>query len=490
MAAARLTYSFGPFQLDARSRRLTRDGRPVAIPDRHVHVLMTLLAHAGEVLSKDALIAAAWRDVAVTDNSLEQVISALRRTLGQTPDGATYIETLARRGYRFAGPMAVAPSRCGDDELAAMLAPYQALVDGRAALETLDRDAVVRACGVFDALTRSSPDYAPAHLGLANALALVLESMRADSRRDDAMLARALHHASEACRLDPTGGEAWAALSLLSHQSRDQGRAIAAAQRAAALEPDNWRHHLRLAYVSWGETRLRAAHRVLKLLPDFPFAHWLAATVHVARQAFDTAEHEVRAGAAGQDGQPPGAPFRSVGLHLLLGLLHLARGDESAAQEAFERELAREPSRHIYGRETCANSWCAMGALHLRHARTAEAVSAFERAIDAVPRHTAAIAARTAIACQPGASSSREHLDACLAELRAHHAVVEAAIAEAVFDTLTGNPRRAAAAVLEGLKQTPASSAAWAIAVDPLLHVGAHPELWEPVLTLVHSRAA
>jgi DNA-binding winged helix-turn-helix (wHTH) protein len=490
MAGPRVTYSFGPFQLDARSRRLTREGKLVAIPDRHLHVLMALVAHPGQVLSKDALIAAAWRDVAVTDNSLEQVISGLRRTLGRAPDGAVYIETLARRGYRFTAHTTVAQSRSSDEELAAMLAPYQALVDGRAALETLDRDGVARACGVFEAMTRSSPDFAPAHLGLANALALQLESMRADSHRDDAMLARALHHASEACRLDPTAGEAWAALSVLSHQARDHVRAVAAAQRAAALEPDNWRHHLRLAYVSWGEARLRAAHRALKLLPDFPFAHWLAATVHVARRAFDRAEHEVRAGAARQDSQRADGSFRGVGLHLLLGLLHLARGDEAAALEAFDRELAREPSGHIYGRETCANAWCAIGAVHLRHARTAEAITAFDRAIESVPRHAAAIAARTATARHKGSSVSREHLDACLAELRAHNATVDAAMAEAVFDSLTGHPHRAAGRVLAALDQTPAGSAAWGVGVDPLLHADAHRELWEPVLALVHSRAA
>ena len=81
----------------------------------------------------------------------------------------------------------------------------------------------------------------------------------AASRRRSA-LTTAVHHADEACRLDPSSGEAWAALGLVSHQARDPERAVAAARRATALEPDNWRHHLRLAYVSWSEERLRTAH--------------------------------------------------------------------------------------------------------------------------------------------------------------------------------------------------------------------------------------
>ena len=80
--------------------------------------------------------------------------------------------------------------------------------------------------------------------------------------------------------------------------------ARAAASRAVVLEPDNWRHHFRLAFVSWGEERLRAAHRTLALLPGFPLAHWLAATVHVARQVLPEAERELEAGLASQD-QPP-----------------------------------------------------------------------------------------------------------------------------------------------------------------------------------------
>ena len=86
--------------------------------------------------------------------------------------------------------------------------------------------------------------------------------------------------------------------------------AVAALSRAVSLEPDNWRHHLRLAAVSWGEARLRAARRTLALLPGCPLAHWLAATVHVARQALDEAERELVAGMRGlaRPGRSRGSP--------------------------------------------------------------------------------------------------------------------------------------------------------------------------------------
>jgi len=59
--------------------------RPFILPDRQLDILRLLVSKAGQVVSKDALIDAAWKDVAVGDNRLEQAISALRRTLGAAP---------------------------------------------------------------------------------------------------------------------------------------------------------------------------------------------------------------------------------------------------------------------------------------------------------------------------------------------------------------------------------------------------------------------
>jgi DNA-binding winged helix-turn-helix (wHTH) protein len=133
----RAVYSFGPFALDPASRRLTRNGEPVAIPDRHVDILLELLAHPGQIVSKDRLIEAAWKDVAVTDNSLEQAISVLRRALDQSAGESRYIETLARRGYRFSAPVARTAPRYSAEALDAMLAPHRAFIEGRAASKRL-----------------------------------------------------------------------------------------------------------------------------------------------------------------------------------------------------------------------------------------------------------------------------------------------------------------------------------------------------------------
>src|SRR5262245_25094038 len=126
--------SFGPFHLDVARRRLLRGSETLDVPDRHVDILLLLTSAAGRVVSKDALIEAAWKGVAVGDNSLEQAISSLRKTLGNQPDGAPFIETLARRGYRFIAAVAHHQARHSDDALHSLLSPYRAFVEGRAAL--------------------------------------------------------------------------------------------------------------------------------------------------------------------------------------------------------------------------------------------------------------------------------------------------------------------------------------------------------------------
>ena len=319
-------------------------------------MLLMLVLRAGQIVSKEDLLEAGWKDVAVGDNSLEQVISSLRRLLGVHANLAAYIETVPRRGYRFSAVVARKAPRESDAGLDALLAPHRAFIEGRAVLETLDGRNVARAREVFEAALKTVPEHASAHVGLANACVMQFEMTRADAQPDASALATAVEHAREACRLDPQFGEAWATLASALRATGDRIDAIAAGRRAVSLEPDNWRHHLRLSYASWGQDRLRAAHRTLALLPDFPQAHWLAATVYVARQAFDEAERELLAGLAAPlaSGARKRLALQLGGAHWLLGLIWLSRGDEKRALEEFELELSFENTSHLYARECSA----------------------------------------------------------------------------------------------------------------------------------------
>jgi DNA-binding winged helix-turn-helix (wHTH) protein len=468
-------FLFGDFELDAAAGRLMHAGVPVTLPARHLDVLSALVARAGDVVSKDALVEAAWRDVAVTDNSLEQAISSLRRALAGR-DGATPIETVPRQGYRFAAAVERVAPRATDDVLEALIAPYRAFVEGRAALESLSVDRVVDAARAFETVLAASPDNAAAHVGMATACAMRFEMTRADRVPDLDALAAATNHARESCRLDPKYGEAWATFGFVLDRIGSSVDAVAALSRAVSLEPDNWRHHLRLAAVSWGEARLRAARRTLALLPGCPLAHWLAATVHVARLALAEAERELTAGCAALAAAGPDARLSGVALEWLLGLIHLSRGDSDEAQRHFERELAAEAGGHLYARECCANVWYAIGALRWRAGDRPAAHEAFAQALRRVDGHPLA-------AIMEGANP----LDAP-APARAQALPVDAALARAVALTRMGRRADAIAAVDAVLAATPPGNGGWILPVEPMLQASG-PD-WEPVLARLRSNAA
>ena len=95
-------YEFGPFQLDRLNHRVLRDGRPVPLTPKAVDTLRLLIEHRDRVLSKDELLKALWPDSFVEEANLAQHVFTLRKTLGTQPDGSPYIETIPKRGYRFA----------------------------------------------------------------------------------------------------------------------------------------------------------------------------------------------------------------------------------------------------------------------------------------------------------------------------------------------------------------------------------------------------
>lgn len=479
-------FAFGPFRLDPQRKHLFRDGEPVAIPARHVDLLSALVSQAGRILTKDQLVDAAWGDVSVTDNSIEKAIGSLRRLIG--PE---VIETQPRRGYRFVGEVRRVGLRETDAAIEALLAPHRAWIEGRAALETLEGPQIQHAREVFEHVLAVAPDQAAAHVGLANACAFQFEMTRTDAAPDREALVRADAHAREACRLDPGYGEAWATLGFILERTGQPVDARAALRRAVSLEPDNWRHHLRLAYGSWGEERLRASRRTLALLPGFPMAHWLAATVHVARQVFGEAQRELTTGLSTQAAEPPAdARFGAVALHWLSGLIHLSQDEDDAALEAFERELAQETRGLLYARECSANVEYAIGALHLRRGRGQPAAAAFERALTRVPGHGLARVGLAHALTRGGARTSGAGAASAWNGPAASAPTVDEAVCRAAALTLEGAIQPAAALVQAALDAAPPGQAGWMVPLDPLLYVQAHPTVWASVLARLRARAA
>jgi tetratricopeptide (TPR) repeat protein len=324
---------------------------------------------------------------------------------------------------------------------------------------------------------------------MATANAMRFEMTRADPVPALDSLAAAANHAREACRLDPHYAEGWATLGFVLDRTGAGLDAVAALTRAVSLEPDNWRHHLRLGAVSWGEARLRAARRTLALLPGCPLAHWLAATVHVARQAPDEAERELGEGARALAGAG-GTRFSGVGLEWLLGLICLARGDDAAAQHHFDRELAVEADGHLYARECCANVWYAIGAMRWRRGDREQSGEAFAQALRRVQEHALAsigLAAAGSDGLRPPATGGSQDPQPRMANPQAR-TIADVAIARAVALTFGGRRTEAGHLVDDALAASPPGNAAWVLPVEPLLAV--HGPEWDAALARLRSRAA
>jgi predicted ATPase/DNA-binding winged helix-turn-helix (wHTH) protein len=107
-------YDLGPFRLDADLGALTYAGAPTMLGTRAVGILTVLVERAHEFVAKERLIDAAWPGVIVEENNLPVQVHAIRRALAQAPGGERWIETLAKRGYRFVGPVSAAADKGRD----------------------------------------------------------------------------------------------------------------------------------------------------------------------------------------------------------------------------------------------------------------------------------------------------------------------------------------------------------------------------------------
>ncbi|MEQ1757367.1 MAG: winged helix-turn-helix domain-containing protein [Vicinamibacterales bacterium] len=100
-------YLFGPFRVSVASLELFRDGQPLSLPPKTFDTLVLLLTHHQRVVTKEELLKSVWREAFVSDDSLSQCISGLRKALGDDPNQPQFIATIPRRGYRFIGPVRV-----------------------------------------------------------------------------------------------------------------------------------------------------------------------------------------------------------------------------------------------------------------------------------------------------------------------------------------------------------------------------------------------
>src|SRR5262252_4402560 len=115
---------FGPFELDLRAGELRKEGRKIRLQEQPFQILRMLLESPGEVVLREEIRSRLWPGDTVVefDHSINAAVRRLRDALRDSADKPRYIETLARRGYRFIGqvdasnqrppaePLAIAPA--------------------------------------------------------------------------------------------------------------------------------------------------------------------------------------------------------------------------------------------------------------------------------------------------------------------------------------------------------------------------------------------
>jgi cholera toxin transcriptional activator len=100
-------YRFGTFEADAFSGELRRQGIRIKLNAQPFQVLLMLLEHPGEVLTREEISRALWPDGTFVDydHGVNSAVNRIREALGDTASSPRFVETLARRGYRFVAPV-------------------------------------------------------------------------------------------------------------------------------------------------------------------------------------------------------------------------------------------------------------------------------------------------------------------------------------------------------------------------------------------------
>jgi DNA-binding winged helix-turn-helix (wHTH) protein/tetratricopeptide (TPR) repeat protein len=250
---------FDGWTLRTRSGELLREGNTQRLPQQPLRVLVELLTHPGEVVTRERLVEVLWpKGVVDFDNSLNAVVRKLRVVLADDSETPRYIETLPRIGYRFVGKIAapVASRLAVIEEPGAPPAPGRrvthrhmvavalAVIGGSVALlwwpRTPKPEPFVHETG--------AQDKEPRRTSSQRAYEFYLNGKFHRSRRDIAGSPLAIQSFEAALEEDPYFVDAWAALAgtyigagINQHmpvvQAMEKGRA--AALHALELDPKN-----------------------------------------------------------------------------------------------------------------------------------------------------------------------------------------------------------------------------------------------------------
>jgi len=128
MAGETDTVRLGPYRLDLEKRLLWRDDQLVSLTPKAASLLATLVEARGDLVTKEELLARVWPDTVVGEANLSVTVSSLRKALGPADEGAQYVVTVPRRGYRLGVDLEEAPT----PPITLAVLPFRPLGDGEA----------------------------------------------------------------------------------------------------------------------------------------------------------------------------------------------------------------------------------------------------------------------------------------------------------------------------------------------------------------------
>lgn len=102
-----MRYRFGAFELDRGAAELRKRGIRIKLQEQPYRILCLLLDSRGEVVTRETLCTNLWPEDTFVEfeRSLNAAIAKLRQTLGDSAENPRFVETVARRGYRFIAPV-------------------------------------------------------------------------------------------------------------------------------------------------------------------------------------------------------------------------------------------------------------------------------------------------------------------------------------------------------------------------------------------------
>ena len=131
---AKTKLRIGDWCVDPSSGQISREERTIRLEERSMRLLLCLAEHAGGVVSGEELLHQVWPEVTVTQDSVYQAVTTLRRVLGDDPKQPAYIATVPRLGYRMVARVSPWTDPLVDHPSVAEAAPDRGISWARGAL--------------------------------------------------------------------------------------------------------------------------------------------------------------------------------------------------------------------------------------------------------------------------------------------------------------------------------------------------------------------